>query len=195
MDLLKEIKKNRLIGSIACFLMGAALFLRPAKIMKIACFLIAAVILIHAATSFFEYVKQKKQGYTGTGTLISAIIGVILGLFVLGSYRLIMSFIPFVLGIFVIFSGINKLEDAMLLKKADFSNGVPMIFAIINIVLGLILILNPFGATALVFQVGGVMLMYSGVTDIISQIHSSRKTSGTIDVEIGKDGVYKNRRF
>lgn len=83
----------------------------------------------------------------------------------------------------------------MLLKKADFSNGVPMIFAIINIVLGLILILNPFGATALVFQVGGVMLMYSGVTDIISQIHSSRKTSGTIDVEIGKDGVYKNRRF
>ncbi len=186
---------NRLISSAVIFLLGLALLFSPGTMIKTVASIIAGVILLHGILSIVEFIRRKKRGQTDVGSLISAVLSLIAGGFILSSYRLIVSIIPAVLGIIVIVSGIAKLEDALSLKKSGIPGNVPVILAAINILLGAVLLLNPFGALNFTLRIAGLMLIFSGGSDLFSQIFLANKKSDVIDVEVGRDGVYKNRRF
>ena len=79
-------------------------------------------------------------------------------------------------GVLVLCSGCSKLQDAIDLKRLDYGSWLGLlIVAAINIILGVVLIYNPFKAAILLFRVLGVVLILSGAGDCFSTIYFARK--------------------
>lgn len=107
---------------------------------------------------------------------VFGLVGIVVGAAVLYKVEVIISLIPFILGILVLFSGCSKLQDAIDLKRLSYGSWVGMlVVAVINIILGIVLICNPFKAAVLLFRVLGVGLILSGASDCFSTIYFARK--------------------
>ena len=90
--------------------------------------------------------------------------------------EIVISLIPFILGVLVLCSGCSKLQDAIDLKRLGYGSWLGLlIVAAINIILGVVLIYNPFKAAILLFRVLGVVLILSGAGDCFSTIYFARK--------------------
>ena len=77
----------------------------------------------------------------------------------------------------IIFRDVTSvLQDAIDLKRLDYGSWLGLlIVAAINIILGVVLIYNPFKAAILLFRVLGVVLILSGAGDCFSTIYFARK--------------------
>ena len=119
------------------------------------------------------------RGRTGIyyhNEFVFGILGIVLGAVVLYKVEIVISLIPFILGVLVLCSGCSKLQDAIDLKRLDYGSWLGLlIVAAINIILGVVLIYNPFKAAILLFRVLGVVLILSGAGDCFSTIYFARK--------------------
>ena len=107
---------------------------------------------------------------------VFGILGIVLGAVVLYKVEIVISLIPFILGVLVLCSGCSKLQDAIDLKRLGYGSWLGLlIVAAINIILGVVLIYNPFKAAILLFRVLGVVLILSGAGDCFSTIYFARK--------------------
>ena len=67
------------------------------------------------------------------------------------------------------------MQNVINLKKAGYKNWMAMlIMALLGIVLGIILIINPFSGVEFLFRIVGICFIYSGVTDICMLIAISK---------------------
>ena len=84
---------------------------------------------------------------------------------------------PFILGLLIVISGIVKLQEAldMMKYRADGSVTV-LVIAILSLVLGILILINPFGTAELLFRIIGIALIYNGVSDLLTVFYFSRKT-------------------
>ena len=119
--------------------------------------------------------RDAKENYYHN-EFVFGLVGMVLGAAVLYKVEVIISLIPFILGILVLFSGCSKLQDAIDLKRLGYGSWIGMlVVAVINIILGIVLICNPFQAAIVLFRVLGVGLIISGVSDCFSTIYFARK--------------------
>ncbi|MFR0848452.1 MAG: hypothetical protein ACLSG9_11210 [Eubacterium sp.] len=83
--------------------------------------------------------------------------------------------VPVVLGFLITISGILKLQNSVdLLRLGHGTWHVAFALAIINIVFGVVLLINPFAKEILITLVG-IGFVYSGATDLYVTISISRK--------------------
>ena len=107
-----------------------------------------------------------------------------------GSVMSVMSAVTLVIGIIIAFNGMLKLAEYVSIRKSGGVSWFAVVGAILTIILGIVIAFNPFGTTALMWTILGVMLIVSVIFDIISLIlfgvalRSIPAT--TVDVE-GKD--------
>ena len=121
------------------------------------------------------YMKENHQDNYYTNDLMIGIIVVVVGVFVVFKIEVLLSIIPFLFGLLVLVSGSMKLQNVINLKKAGYKNWMAMlIMALLGIVLGIILIINPFSGVEFLFRIVGICFIYSGVTDICMLIAISK---------------------
>ena len=186
-------KWEMLSSAILYVVIGALLVLFPESIAKTFCYAIAIIVMsvgVVKIIGFFirgKYVEQSKAG------LIPGIFFVVLGILIIILARAIISAIPFVLGILITVSGFTKLSGAMEVKKrnSDFDAKKMYILAIINIVIGLVLALNPFRAAKIALVILGLGLIFTGISDIASSIYFYRKVKAHIEDMEALDQEYK----
>ena len=125
--------------------------------------------------SHFYHLRDARENYYHN-EFVFGILGIVLGAVVLYKVEIVISLIPFILGVLVLCSGCSKLQDAIDLKRLGYGSWLGLlIVAAINIILGVVLIYNPFKAAILLFRVLGVVLILSGAGDCFSTIYFARK--------------------
>ena len=88
------------------------------------------------------------------------------GVFVILCYRALVSLIPFLMGLFFLFSGTRETAGALTLKDRGYASWqVNLALALIMIAAGVLLLFDPFTAAALAVRITGIML----ICDAISQ--------------------------
>ncbi len=174
---LKGFTWQSVLMGILFVLIGVVLVFNPEGVARTICFTIGAIIaavgviniILYFATDFKNNIQQNK--------LVIGILLSVLGLFFIVGYRIIMSVIPFVMGILIIFNGIVKLQTALNLVKIKAGSwGLSLAIAIITILLGVGIVLNSFGAAKTILRVIGFCLIFSGITDIINVVYLGKKT-------------------
>ena len=94
--------------------------------------------------------------------------------------------VPVVLGFLITISGILKLQNSVdLLRLGHGTWHVAFALAIINIVFGVVLLINPFAKEILITLVG-IGFVYSGATDLYVTISISRKLAH-VEEEYGEE--------
>ena len=166
-DLFKQYKWQNIVTAVIYILFGIVLAIFPTTAVKTLGYMLGGTMMFVGAVKILLYIKESNQENYYTNDLMIGIIAVIVGLFVVFKIKILLSIIPFLFGLLVLISGSMKLQNVINLKKAGYKNWMAMlIMALLGIVLGIILIINPFSGVELLFRIVGICFIYSGVTDI-----------------------------
>ena len=167
MKMLKELKWEAILTGVLYILLGIVALVIPETMQKTLGYLIGIVLIVAGLVSIICYLLRDARENYYHNEFVFGILGMVLGAVVLYKVEIVISLIPFILGVLVLCSGCSKLQDAIDLKRLD--------VAAINIILGVVLIYNPFKAAILLFRVLGVVLILSGAGDCFSTIYFARK--------------------
>ena len=174
--MLKELKWEAILTGVLYILLGIVALVIPETMQKTLGYLIGIVLIVAGAVSMICYLLRDARDNYYHNEFVFGLVGIVVGVAVLYKVEVIISLIPFILGILVLFSGCSKLQDAIDLKRLGYESWVGMlVVAAINVILGIVLICNPFKAAILLFRVLGVGLILSGASDCFSTIYFSRK--------------------
>lgn len=162
-------KKNEavaLLKAIVFILAGVILLLRPSLTLRAAAMVFGAGVLAYGIFTAVSQLmaRDEKQPAALTAGLIAVVAGVV----VLLAPQLVVELFPVLAGILVILGGVKRCTDA-LVARSDGDRGWPlgMLLAVVCIVLGVLVILNPFGTAVNVVQLIGIAGIYYGVTALV----------------------------
>ena len=147
---------------------GVALLLFPGESLTTACAVIGAGVLVLSVIRFVKYFNDKRENKESFGTLFAGILFLIVAFILLMHPKFLLSVFPFFIGLAVVCYGVASFFG----RPGLFGK----IFAVITVILGASLIINPFqGATKITAMVGFVIAAV-GIAKVISEIMNKKAT-------------------
>ncbi len=172
------IKKKEIKGilvSILLIVLGTFLLLKPLEIIETLLKVIGIFLLICGVLDFTNYFTLKNEEKIFDYTLMKGIMEITTSILFIFKSEVLSSVFPILLGLIIIFINIFKLEIALNLKSIDESNSmIGTIISSLSIILGVIIILNPFKTLEVVVIVSGGILILTELTNIIYSIRVLR---------------------
>lgn len=169
----KQKSTKGLIESIILLILGIVLVTNSNSIVTITFQIIGALTIVIGIYRIMRYMNLKKQFKTeDTESLTSGIIIIAVGLLIILLASILEVGLRYIIGIYLIWSGINKTIIASTLKNYDqklFT--IRMITGIIYITLGLYTILIANAALIII----GILLIISSLFDIIACLKNKKK--------------------
>lgn len=160
-----------IVTSVIIFVLGVFLFIQPDTIIHMISIVFGGIILVPGITTLIDYFKNKYQP-----SLITGVVTVIIGMILIINTKLVASILPFILGIFFIVNGINRLQYALELRKANHHNFVAsLVISILIILSGILFVINPFGGALVITKVMGVFMIIYSILDIVNSIIIKRE--------------------
>ncbi len=178
MSLLKQLKWNLILLAVIFIALGIVLILWPGATMKTICYLLAAMLLALGVASLINYLRKDISGIIYRYDLVVGLCAILGGILVVVKVDKLTDLIPAVLGFLVTMSGILKMQNSVdMLRLGHGTWHVAFAMAIVNIVAGIVLLMNPFEAAQILIMCLGIALVYSGITDLYVTISISRRLS------------------
>lgn len=176
MQMLKELKWNSIITSILMIVLGVILFLMPGVSMSV---IVTIVGMIAIASGIFNiihhFVIDISESYY-RNDLLFGLVSLIFGILILVRPGFFISLVPFILGIVILVSGLVKLQEGIDAKRIGYDRSMLyIVLAIIDIILGIIILFEPFGVANILFMIIGLGLVYSGVSDLYVTLYLSKR--------------------
>ena len=146
-----------ILNALTVLVLGAILLFYPIAATALACFALGALLMIYGGILLRQHRSDPDRGSLG---LTMAVVLLASGAFVILCYRALVSLIPFLMGLFFLFSGVRETACALTLKDRGYASWQ------VSLALALIMIFDPFTAAALAVRFTGIML----ICDAISQL-------------------------
>ena len=176
MSLLKQLKWNLILLAVIFIALGIVLILWPGATMKTICYLLAAMLLAIGVVSLINYLRKDISGIIYRYDLVVGLCAILGGILVIVKVDKLTDLIPAELGFLVTMSGIMKMQNSVdMLRLGHGTWHVAFAMAIVNIVAGIVLLMNPFEAAQILIMCLGIALVYSGITDLYVTISISRR--------------------
>lgn len=179
---LKKAYQRSIISSICFIVIGLFLVFQSHATITVISYIIGGVLIAMGIAAFIRYFQTKGEQRTFTFDLVYGIITVIVGLIFVINPEMIASFIPFVLGVWIILSGAFKFQNAFSLKALHSEVWVgTLVIAILMVVCGLVLLFNPFAGAIVITKLIGIFMVIYAILDVITawlMKKDSKRTSG-----------------
>ena len=171
--------KSTLASSIGLAILGVLLFFQSEVTIVSISYVIGAILIAIGVLAALKFVNNVKKEVKDEMNLVYGVVTVILGVIVICNPKAIGSIIPLIIGIIIVLSSATKLQYGIELKKND--NNLwksTMIISIITMIVGIVLIFNPFKGAEFIAKIMGVLIFAYAVLDIITtiSIHKTIKT-------------------
>ena len=175
MNLFEKIRKDVVWSSIAYLIIGFILLIKPGTALVTIVHILALLAAIMGVVSLVSYFRDKYS--VGNGGVIKGIVYFVIAAFLYAGAGIIISIVPFVLGLLIVVSGIVKLQEAldMMKYKADGSVTV-LVISILSFIFGILILVNPFGTAELLFRMIGIAFIYNAISDLLTVFYFSKKT-------------------
>lgn len=169
-----------LISSIVFFILGAVMFTKPDAVVLFVSYVIGSLIIILGIFKCFKnYLDVKRDNTTSSNNMILGIVLIVIGLVFIFLASVIEALVRLVIGGWILFSGINRLINALSLPKKNSQFLVLLILSLLLIGGGLYTILE----ANLAFQAIGVVLMVYAFLEIFGYIFNKKDIS-VVDIEV-----------
>lgn len=169
MEYIKILKERFSLSSVATLAIGLLLVIYPGFTGKAICYLIAAALITKGAGNILARYRNKSLPAPVVFELMGGIMTCFLGLFVALRSEMLISIIPFVVGMFLLVSSVTSLQKAFELKRMNYAGwNHGLIFTLIKMALALIIVMNPFGTAMTLTRFIGGCLVYDGATGLVT---------------------------
>ena len=169
----KKLKWNLILMSLLYLALGIFLLMVPGTALNVVCYALGGVVLACAAVQLVRYFVVERGVFQSQLTLISGIICLALGAFLILRSDIVVSILPIVFGLFVIFDAIGRVQNALDLRRCGYDSWKGfLLLPVLSVVLGVILIANPFGAMETLVMAIGVILIVEGAINLLSALYT-----------------------
>ena len=178
MKLLKQLQWNLILVAVIFIALGVVLILWPGATMATICYILAALLLAVGVLSLIKYLHKDIKGEIYRYDLVVGLSAILGGILVIIKVDRLTDLIPVVLGFLVTISGIMKMQNSVDMLRLGHGNWqIAFGMAVLNIVAGIILLVDPFSSTETLVLWTGIALVYSGGTDLYVTIAISKYLS------------------
>lgn len=180
-NFLKEVKAHVVLSAVMTILFGVFLILYPTSLPFLICKIIGVVLIVMGIVGFISFLAS--DGYQRL-FVIGALIIIVIGIWFITHPASVVSLIPIIVGILMIYHGIGDLSLWSNARKIDLSHqGAYLIAAIVSIALGIFCIISAMKVVELGMILIGLFLIYDGVSDLV------------IGVNVGKGNRAYSKNF
>lgn len=171
---MKEMKKSKVITSIAYIISGLVLMIFPTLTAKIIAYIVATAALLFGLFEICAYFMSTPQAqHKG---LMIGLFSLAVAIFIYCTGDTILAIIPVILGFTIMLSGIITMQYTMDLVRIREKGWLPLlIIAAVNIILGILCVANPFKSATTLMCLIGVGLLFSGVSDLVTILYLGDK--------------------
>lgn len=177
------------VSSALYVLLGIVLIRFPDQSLRTVCYFFGGVTLIYGLIRVITYFVQKREGFLFLTDVVAGIILTGIGIFLLLTPEVVISIIPFIIGLLILFHSIMKIQRALQLKRVNYEKWWSMlILSLITAVLGALIIYNPFKTVSMMVRAIGIVLIVDGVINLASiffTAHTVKKMTKIIDEATG----------
>jgi len=161
----KKMNMTSIVFSIIFILIGAFLLARPDDAIHLVSYALGIILLLWGLISMVQFFTDKEsQNYLEFGFIVGVFV-FIFGIIILIKPNTIASIIPLLLGIWMLINGVTKLSYALTLNKNKNAAG-SIIISILIVILGILLIFNPFAGAKTLVQILGILIIIYSVLDL-----------------------------
>lgn len=167
MKIIEKVKGFNYFLPIVYFVLGLLMVIFPETINDIINYIIGGLLMLFGIDYIVRYLSNNKVTTYSKYSLTVGIVPIICGVFLICNPEVLVSIIPFVAGMIILMDAFEKLKHAIDLKKMKYDEWwVDLIVAILFIVFGIIVIMNPFDAAKLLIRILGIFFLIDCFIDV-----------------------------
>ena len=172
----EKIKSHFTWLSIAYVIMGLILLLWPATSMLVICRGFGVVLLLFGVIKLAINGWASRNEWVAYSEVSSCVIAALLGLLLLIRPQMFIAILPMLLGMLITVDGVMRLQSVLALRRARYGRWwLALISAAVTLMLGVLLMINPFEGMAMAVAVMGAFLLADGIANLFDILYLSRK--------------------
>lgn len=169
----KKLKWNLILMSVFYLALGIFLLMMPGTALNVVCYALGGVVLLCAAVQLVRYFAVERGVFQSQLTLISGIICLALGAFLIIRSDIVVNILPIVFGLFVIFDSLGRVQNALELRRCGYGSWKGfLLLALLSVALGVLMIADPFGAMETLVMAIGIILIVEGALNLLSALYT-----------------------
>lgn len=119
--------------------LGIVLLVKPSELTRLFCVFVGIAALLYGGVRLFSYLHRKESESAFQTDLILGVILLVIGIICLVRPRIILSILPFILGIVILLDAVNILQRSFRLRKLSYDRWwVALILALLLALLALL---------------------------------------------------------
>ncbi|MBQ6362663.1 MAG: DUF308 domain-containing protein [Lachnospiraceae bacterium] len=173
---LKKIRRGKVFAAIISLVIGVVLLVYPMTSLEVIVRMIGIALIISGLYAVLMFIVNGED--RSVGALIGGILLGVIGAGIFYRPDFLVSFIPTLIGVLVVASGIANICEAITLSKMKYQYWyISLILGLLTVIFGGLLIYNPFGAAEVMTRIVGVTVIFDAITNlwIIAKVSSNIK--------------------
>ncbi len=193
---MKKMLQNYSLGAAACIVMGIALIIKPGFIGQVLNSIVGTVLIVWAAFGILRFIMSKASDSKTSVSFLSLISNAALligGIYILANDRLLERVLMCTLGVYLLFTGLPKLLEALRMRSYTLEWKKPLVSSLMTVIFGALVLIIPMFVIDGVMRIIGIALVIAGVssfmsgraTSVIKKKHENKTADGkkVIDVK------------
>ena len=144
---------------------GVLLILFPGGAMATVVKILGIMLVAYGAFAALSYLLGRPENRSPLG-LFGGIVSLVLGALALLRPQTVISFFPVAAGVVILAGGLRQIMGALEIRRAAPGSRwtVSLMAGVLSLVLGVVVIVNPFGTLSVVVRLLGIALVYMGIS-------------------------------
>ncbi|MDD6879276.1 MAG: DUF308 domain-containing protein [bacterium] len=190
-DLFKKVYTASFISSMMFLIFGILLIIQTESVIKTISLFIGTILLVIGIFPIVNYFRNRMHNLLSNAGLLYGIFSVVAGIIIIINSNLLATIIPVLTGVWMIVNSVNKIQLSMQLRDNNIGSWIiSFIFAIIILICGSFLIINPLRVAFSISKMVGIIITIYALLDILDTIYIKIKSKEIkdqiIEVEINE---------
>ncbi len=174
-DLFKKYTIRSIIISILLILLAIVLICNPSQLLNTIMIILGIMVVVDGIWHIISYFNEPVEFKAFSFELLEGIAEIVLGFIFISNPAKVFELIYLLIGIWIIFESIVKLQMSFNLKDFVENWKIMVIVSILSILLGIFIIAHPFVAANVLYTICGIVLLVTEILNLIEAIYINIK--------------------
>lgn len=172
-SIIQDMKQNYFVNAVIMVILGLVLVIWPDILGVMLCYLLGGALIVMGVIQLISFLRGERLGFYSKFSMLMGIVLVLLGIWICTQPHVVLSIIPVVVGIIVLIHGLMDIQYTLDIKRTGSTKWwIALIAAILTLIVGLLLVFNPFTAYEISMIMLGIAMLYDGGSDLVLLIFS-----------------------
>ena len=181
-DMIKKSAIAMMCSAIIAIILGFIMVAKPDLALETVAKIIACYIILHGILLIILDYKVRKYYYMALEGLVPGILSIALGVILIGKPEILSTIFGVAIGIWIMVSSIDTIRMAVAIKKENAPWLILLITGILDLIISIVIIFNPFEAAISAVMFTGIMLIIHSVFRIANMIALKKNTKEIMEI-------------